>query len=1076
MLIGVSGVFGSAARSETLPLQSAEKIPQTIEFNRDVRPILSENCFFCHGPDKNKRQADLRLDTQQGLLEKAEGAVPVVPGKPDESELFRRIVSEVPELQMPPGESGKVLTQRDIAVLRKWIEQGAHHEGHWSFLPIRSVSVAPDGPTGGDSHRSAATIDAMIQKSLAEHQLHASPEADRITLIRRLSLDLTGLPPSIEDVERFVNDRDVAAYEKQVDRLLASPHYGERLAMWWLDLVRYADTVGYHGDQEMSVSPFRQYVIESFNANKSFDQFTIEQLAGDLLPNPSREQLVASGYNRLGMMSAEGGVQDKEYLAKYIAERVRNASGTWLGVTLGCAECHDHKFDPFSTRDFYRFEAFFADIQEQGLYSGGAWGPAVKVPTAAQEQALAEVTQRIAAAKSIYETETPEIAVSRAAWISSQPVWHVLKPQQLTSHAGATLTLNDDGSILVKDTLSAQDTYSLVLNSLPANVTAFRLEVLPHDSLPQKGPGRAENGNFILTEFQAAVISGVTQASTAAAVSTAPAGESVLIPLQNATATYEQPITGEPTTGENGPSAWKITTAIDGDPTGKAPGAGWATGGRAGQASVAVFETKENLSLAAGQSLQISLAHQHDIASHTLGRFRVSVCVSARPVKAADASPPVIEAILATAPEQRTEPQTTELTTWYRTIAPELNSVRQQLASLEKQRTELDATIPVSLITTSVAPRMVRILPRGNWMDETGEVVTPAFPEVIDQLVSGRTATETAVSLDTASPENGKRLNRLDLAKWILAPQNPLTARVTVNRLWKLYFGAGLSRRLDDLGAQGEWPSHPELLDNLANELIQSRWDLKYLIKSIVMSNTYRQTSIVSESQREADSYNRWLSHQGRFRLDAELVRDNAMSISGLLVTTLGGRSVRPYQPPGYWAYLNFPTREWQNSSGEDLYRRGLYTHWQRQYLHPGLLAFDAPSREECTAERPRSNTPLQSLVLLNDPCYVEAARAFAELLLNHPVTEAGTSSDAARLDLAFRRAVSRPIMPQERVVLEELLNRHRADYRTDAAAATELLSVGTRPVPQHLDPVELAAWTSVARTILNLHETITRN
>jgi hypothetical protein len=808
--------------------------------------------------------------------------------------------------------------------------------------------------------------------------------------------------------------------------------------MWWLDLVRYADTVGYHGDQDMSVAPFRQYVIESFNANKRFDQFTVEQLAGDLLPNPTREQLIASGYNRLGMMSAEGGVQDKEYLAKYIAERVRNASGTWLGVTLGCCECHDHKFDPLTTRDFYRFEAFFADIKERGLYSGahadGNWGPNIKVPNAEQEAALAKLDQEIADVKKLLDTTTPEIAAAQAGWEKSQVVWTVLKPESLTSAEGVTLTAKDDGSILASGKNPATDTYTLVVKNPPQGITAFRLEVLPDDSLPKKGPGRAGNGNFVLSEFAVTQVLGDTIDEA--------------VPLQNATATYEQ--TGG--AGDNPYGKWAVAAAIDNDAKGKTWG--WAVMERVGQPHVAVFETVKDLAGGAGSSLTISLRQNLDNPQHTIGRFRLSAATAPRPVKASDAPPANIAALLAVAADQRNDAQKNELAAYYRSISPQLDPARKQLAESEAARKALDARIPSTLVTASAAPRMVRILKRGNWMDDSGEEVTPAYPAILSK-----------------SFESPTRLNRVDLAKWIVSPDNPLTARVFANRIWKLLFGAGLSRKLDDLGAQGDWPSHPLLLDHLATQFMESGWDVKQLIKSIVMSSTYRQSSLVSRGLREADPYNRWLARQGRFRLDAELVRDNALSISGLLVTKLGGPSVKPYQPPGYFAYLNFPTREWQNDSGENLYRRGLYTHWQRQYLHPSLLAFDAPNREECTADRARSNTPLQSLVLLNDPSYVEAARAFAENILR-----SGHSSTRDRLDWAFHRAVSRAIKPSETDVLERLLQSHFDEYKSEGSATGDILAVGAKPVPADLDKVELAAWTSVSRVILNLHETLTRN
>lgn len=1023
-------LLGSLAWAGLVAADDAKQapLPEVIEFNRDIRPILSDNCIFCHGPDKNKREADLRLDTEAGLHGTGEGG-PVVAGKPAESELFKRITSSDADVQMPPAKSGKTLTPRDIELIKKWIEQGARYEGHWAFLPNRVPA------TESTDAAATARIDELVEATRAAQNLTAAPEAERITLLRRLSFDLTGLPPSESEIAAFIADSSPEAFERQVDKLLASPHFGERMAIWWLDLVRYADTVGYHGDQEMSVSPFREWVIAAFNSNKKFDEFTIEQLAGDLLPNPTREQKIASGYNRLGMMSAEGGVQPKEYLAKYIAERVRNASGTWMGVTLGCAECHDHKFDPFTTKDFYQFEAFFADIKEQGLYSGahetGIWGPSLKVPTPQQEADLAALDVKLKAVRETLAANTPELAAAQAEWEKSQVTWTLLKPDTITSKEGVTLTLKDDGSYLASDKNPATDTYTLSFKNLPAGITALRLEVLPDDSLPQKGPGRAGNGNFVLSE----IIATVKPAS----------GDPRPVPLQNATATYEQ--TGA--AGGNPYGKWAVAAAIDADAKGKTWG--WAVMEQVGKPHAAVFETAADLTLEEGATFQVELLQNLDNPHHTIGRFRLSVATAARPIKATDL-PPAIAALLAVPMDQRTEAQKTELANHYRNLAPLLEPKRKELAELEQARKTLDASIPVSLTTETVAPRMVRILKRGNWMDETGEEVRPAFPEMF-----------------AAPPAADVRLTRLDLAKWLVSRENPLTARATTNRLWKLFFGAGLSRKLDDLGGQGEWPSHPQLLDYLASRFIETGWDLKRIVKTIVMTRAYRQSSGATPELMEADPYNRWLARQGRFRLDAEMVRDNALSISGLLVEKVGGKSVRPYQPPGYWAYLNFPQREWQNGAGDDLYRRGLYTHWQRQYLHPSLLAFDAPSREECAADRPRSNTPLQSLVLLNDPTYVEAARAFAELILRHK------GDVSARLNYAFQRALSRPIEPREQELLAKLLQQHLSEYGADPESARSLLSVGARPLPGDLPQAELAAWTSVARTILNLHEVITR-
>jgi hypothetical protein len=1020
---------------------------EPIRFNRDIRPILSDNCFYCHGPDKNKREAELRLDSHEGLHGTGGEPGALIPGKPDDSPMLHRILSTDPDEQMPPPETGKSLTPEQVALIRRWIAEGADFQGHWSFLPrdLSATDPADATPPSDAEHNEqqavdrqmTARIDALVAQGLQSQKLSPAPEADRVTLLRRLHFDLTGLPPSEAEVEAFVNDTSPDAYASLVDRLLASPHYGERMAMWWLDLVRYADTVGYHGDQEMSVSPFRDYVIASFNANKPFDQFTIEQLAGDLLPDATREQRIASGYNRLGMMSAEGGVQDKEYLAKYMSERVRNATGTWLGITLGCAECHDHKFDPFSAKDFYRFGAFFADIKERGLYSGahadGNWGPFIKVPTPDQEARRDQLDAELKVARDELQKTTPELLAEFAAWEAGQVMWETLRPESIISLEGVTLKPQPDGSILASGKNPATDSYLLTIGKLPPKVTAFRLEVLPDDSFPRRGPGRAGNGNFVLSEF-------VVHHRPAA-------GETLPVALQNPSATYEQ--TGAIT--DNPYGKWPIAAALDGDAKGRKWG--WAVMEQVGQPHAAVFETASDLTLADGDSVSIGLWQNLDNPQHTIGRFRLSVTTAPRPVKISDSIPPAIRAILEIAKGQRTEAQTSELLAHYRTIAPSLEPQRKKVAELEKARGELEAAMVSTLVTEQVEPRMVRVLARGNWMDESGEVVQPAFPEV----------------LALAPTPADRRLTRIDLARWITDPAHPLTSRVLANRLWKNLFGAGLSAKLDDLGAQGEWPSHPQLLDELAQWMVDSNWDLKRWIRSVVMSRTYRQSSLASPEARQIDPYNRLLARQARFRLDAEFVRDNALSISGLLVNKLGGKSVRPYQPPGYWAYLNFPQREWQNGSGEELYRRGLYTHWQRQYLHPSLLVFDAPSREECTAERARSNTPLQSLVLLNDPSYVEAARAFAEVVLR------AEGDDSRKLDLAFRRALSRPITPEESELLTKLLQSQIDHYRQHPEAAKELLTTGARPSATDIDPVVLAGWTTVARAILNLHEVISR-
>ncbi|MBL9125536.1 MAG: PSD1 domain-containing protein [Planctomycetaceae bacterium] len=768
-----------------------------IQFQRDIRPLLSNHCYQCHGPDQETREADLRLDTREGLFgETASGSPAIAPGKPADSEVLRRITAEHADERMPPAAANKPLSDGQIDLLRRWVEQGADYHEHWSYAaPVRAEP--PAAGTGESPH----PVDRFIRARLASEGLEPAPPADPVTLARRLALDLTGLPPPPATVARYAADPSAANYAALVDELLASPHFGERLAIYWLDLVRYADSCGYHSDVERPIWPYRDYVINAFSSNLPFDQFTREQLAGDLLPDPTLAQRIASGYNRLNKTTEEGGAQEGEYLAKSAADRVRTTAGVWLAATLGCAECHDHKFDPYTTRDFYSFAAFFADVQDQGVYKAANHDPVVLLPSAEQSARLAELTAR---------------------------------RQELDSQLA---------------TLDAADA-----------------------------------------------------------------------------------------------------------------------------------ETRKSL--------------------------------------------------------------------------------ESELKDLKKEQTQFEASIPRSMVSVSVPPRETRILPRGNWLDASGELVEPRLPGFLP-----------AAAGDSAPAAETARLTRLDLANWLTAPEHPLTARVFVNRLWKLYFGAGLAKNLDDFGAQGELPSHPELLDWLAVEFRESGWNVKQIVRLLVTSATYQQASVPTPEQLRRDPQNRLLARQARWRLDAEMVRDQALAASGLLVRTIGGPSVKPYQPEGYWEFLNFPKRTWKPDSGDAQHRRGLYTHWQRTFLHPSLLAFDAPSREECTAERAPSNTPKSALALLNDPSFVECARALAARLLRE-----APGDDRSRIAWAWRECTSRDPHDDELGVLGELLAHNRERYAADADAATSLAQVGETRWPDDLPAPELAAWTAVARAILNVHECVARN
>jgi hypothetical protein len=1015
----------------------AAPIPDKIDFNRDVRPILSENCFFCHGPDKNKRKADLRLDTREGIFTAIENKrFPAVPGHPERSEIFKRVITTDDDDRMPDPKSGKHLTDHDISVLKKWIEQGAEFKGHWAYIKPVKAAVPEVG--------AANPIDAFLLARLKEQKLSFSKEADRATLVRRVYLDLLGLPPTPAQVDAFVNDASPAAYEKLVDQLLANPHFGERMAVYWLDLVRFADTIGYHSDNPRDITPYRDWVIHAFNSNMPFDQFTIDQLAGDLLPHPTLQQKVASGYNRLLQTTEEGGAQPKEYLAKYNADRVRNFSSVWMAATMGCCECHDHKFDPYSTKDFYSLGSFFADVREPGV---GRREPGMPVPDEKQAAQLVAMNAHIAQLKVKAEMETPEIAAAQLAWEKSlagksQVEWIQLTPSEATAVSKTPLKINKDNTILASGKARDADTYFVRARTKLKGITAIRLEALTDKSLPRNGPGRADNGNFVLTEI-------VVEAKNATPVK-----------LQNASATVEQTFAGE----NNPYKKWTAASAIDGDL--KGANWGWAVldqRNNAGTNQAAVFETAADLGDGSETTLTFTLKQNHG-TRHVLGKFRLSVTNAPRPVTAGKELPKEVIAALSIDAAKRNEAQKKILRDYYRGISPLLAPVRSELAKAEQVRDGFEKSFRRSLISVSESPRVTRVLPRGNWNTDAGEIVTPAVPHFLPQIEVARVGTAKA-----------PRATRLDLAHWVVSKENPLTARVVVNRLWKMFYGVGISKSLEDLGSQGEWPTHPELLDYLACDFQFPEhgqpWDMKRMVRMMVMTRAYRQTSYATPELKEIDPFNRLYARQGRFRLDAEFVRDNALSISGLLTDKIGGESVKPYQPAGHWDFLNFPTRKWVHDKGDNEYRRGLYTWWQRSFPQPSLVNFDAPSREECTAERSRSNTPQQALTLLNDPTYVEAARVFAQRIMKE-----GGADVQARLNWAWRMALARPARAEEIAVLQNLYEKHKTEYARDAKDAAALDAAGEAPKAKDVDTVELAAWMSVSRTILNLHETITRN
>jgi hypothetical protein len=1018
-----------------------------VDFNRDIRPILSENCYHCHGPDKSTRKAKMRLDVREAALDKEA----FVPGNPAESELLTRVRSTDPEEQMPPPDSHKKLTASQKDLLERWIAEGAEYQPHWAYI----VPQRPAVPSGDSQAGPAHPVDAFIQQPLRVKGVNPSPEADPRTLLRRLTLDLIGLPPTPAEVAAFLADSAPGAYERAVDRLLASPHYGERMAVPWLDVVRYADTVGYHGDQNANVFPYRDYVIAAFNQNKPFDQFTVEQIAGDLLPNATDEQRVATCFNRLNMMTREGGAQPKEYLTKYAADRVRTVSGAWLGSTMGCAECHDHKFDPFSAKDFYAMAAFFADVKQWGVYNDYSYTPnpdlkgfsndhpfppEIEVTSAylikRQEQLRERQREIVAAAgrkmsedvamRSGFETwrrasagfvqtfpngwesPTPEITLSAAAPAKAGKAKKPEVPVAAdVTNPSIQFQLEDDGRVVIEPKAPAR--IALQMQPQARNVAALRVELLPH----------ARHAGSILR-------AGAKVGTLKVALNLKRGGsdKSEPVELGSGEANFKQPryANGDEVLGLK--DGWALASAHTTDPCS------------------AIWILAKPLALAPGDRLSVTLE------GVSVGCVRVSIS----PFAPQDFKNPAADAKLVAALQREDSADAGVRMAWLRSTGADAAAF-QQLTALEHEIAECRGGRAKVLVTEAVTPQPTRVLPRGNWQDESGDLLAPAAPHFLPQPTSSE----------------GQRLNRLDLARWIVSAENPLTARVFANRLWKQFFGAGLSSVVDDLGAQGESPSHPELLDWLAVEFRESGWNVKHLVKLIVTSATYRQDANLRPELRDIDPNNRLLASQNPRRLEAESVRDNALAIAGLLNLELGGPPARPYQPAKYYENLQFPSREYEPHLDDRQFRRGVYTHWQRTFLHPMLANFDAPSREECTAARTVANTPQQALTLLNDPTFMEASRVFAARLL------ADAPTDTQRLGLGFETALARAIKPREQESLSRFLAAQREYYEAHPDDAAKVLRIGVTPADSQTAPAELAAWTMVARVVLNLHETITR-
>lgn len=1180
-LVKAVEVAGVEAIRQGVPAEWLEmlgKAPERpIEFNLDVRPILSNTCFTCHGPDEKTRKAGLRLDMQESVYSALKsGNTAVSPGNLLASSLAQRIMTHDNDDVMPPQEQDKKLSEKDKAKLLKWIQQGAEWQGHWSFQPIKN----PEPPQVAHQEAVRNPIDNFILARLEQENLSPSPETDKNTLIRRVTFDLTGLPPTPEEVDAFLNDESPEAYEKVVDRLLASPRYGEHQARIWLDLARYADTNGYHIDNERYMWRWRDWVINAYNNNMPFDEFTVEQLAGDLLEAPSLDQLIATGFNRNHMITFEGGVIPEEYLTEYIMDRVNTTSTVWMGLTMNCAQCHDHKYDPLTMRDYYSMYAFYNTIEEKGIDGNdGNANPKIKAPTPEQQAQMQEITAQLTTARTALHEPVEALDAAQTVWeaamrTSPAVAWSPASLVEYKAKGGATLELLDDGSVLASGENPDQDVFEVIAHTEVVNISAIRLEALAHESFANGAAGRADNGNFIMTEIE---------------VFASPKGDPSKrerVQFAAVEADFSQP-------------DFPITNTIDGN--GKT---GWAVEGHnKPEDRVAVFVPVTPIKFSGGAELKIRLRHESNTPRHTIGRFRFSVTdnesmrasdigpwyrsgpylakegsvayitayepesgvdlaatyedgrakwVEVKPglpdgqlnplsgeiaatylyrvinaptarnmdlslgsndaVKlwvngnvvldqnvqrgaAADQdkvnvalqqgenrilmkvvnygadyqfyfrraneavgdTPLELQLLLAKAPEAQDDADKLKIKEFYRSQNwPEWGERKALVAKLEGEQSALEAAIPdVMVMKEMKEPRKTFILARGEY-DQPGEEVFASTPAALPPL-----------------PE-GFPTNRLGLAKWLISNEHPLTARVVVNRYWQQFFGWGIVHTSEDFGAQGESPTHPLLLDWLATHFRQSGWDVKAFMKLLVMSGTYRQDTRLTPELLEQDQENILLARGPRFRLDAEMVRDNTLAVAGLLVEKLGGPSVKPYQPKGIWEEVaygsNFTAQRFEQDSGDALYRRSMYTFWKRQAPPPGMMLFDAPNRENCTAQRARTNTPLQALALMNDVQYVEAARKFAERIL----TEGGDTLET-RIQFAFKALLSRSASAKEIELVQNFANGELARFDSDATAAEALLEVGDSPVREDWSKTELAAWTTVANMLLNLDEAVTK-
>ena len=1062
-----------------------------VDFNRDIRPIFSDHCFACHGPDDRTRKAKLRLDSRETALAWATSEDPIiVPGRPELSHLIERVTSSDPLEVMPPPKHGKPLSPEQITLLVRWVEGGAEWRDHWAFRPPE----APTPPAVEQSDWPVQPIDPFLLARIEQAGLQPVPDADPATLLRRATFDLTGLPPTPEEVDAFLADASPQAYERVVDRLLGSPHYGERMAVNWLDLARYADTSGYHFDGVRFMWLWRDWVIRAFNENKPFDAFTIEQLAGDLLPNPTRDQRVATGFVRNNMTNDEGGADPDEYLNKYVADRVNTFGNVWLGLTVACAECHDHKFDPLRTREYYQLYAFFHNVPEPGLdrIRTDNPPPRLPVPTAEQSLQFVDADFRLRDAEKSLQDRTNELGETQEKW--ERETLADLPPAPDPGSILARITFDDTLEVVTRDgdlpsvpspatnIATPNDGPRFIRDDQPEFVDgplgrALKFDGRTHLDLGPLVAFERTNvfsyGAWVRIESGGAILSQMGQGPGHRGVDLFVNDGRFEVHLAHC---FPDDAIKVKTRQKFEGAHWQHVLATY-DGSGKAAGIKLYVDGRLRE-----LEIEKD-------ALQGSIAHSGPwrIGARADDGFFTGqiddVRIHDRELTPEEARLLAFQGYLPVLQQsrgQRTEDQRADLLRFYReNYAVDYLRAEKALAEARRGKNDLIAAIPTTMIMEEMdPPRDTFLLVRGDFLTK-GERVFPATPDFLPPIRPAQvqnTPDRLTVAFSEDQPDSDWTPTRLDLAAWLFDPHHPLTARVTVNRYWAMFFGAGLLNTPNDFGAQGEWPSHPELLDWLAVRFRDgdpsatppvAPWDIKALVRLIVTSRAYRQSPVVEPHKLERDPYNRLLARGPRLPLDAEFIRDNALAVSGLLNPTIGGPSVKPYQPPGLWDGTD---SVFVQDHGEDLYRRGLYVFWRRSAHYPSFAAFDAPNREVCTFLRQRTQTPLQSLVLMNDPAFVECARGLAQRVLREEPEDL-----QRQLIRAFRLALGRRPASDEIVTLHNAYEQQLAGFRTDPKAAEQLLKVGESPVPEDLNQVELSALTAVANVLLNLNETITK-